>query len=329
MSGAVPDRLRVAVLDDWEDTAGTLRDDPRLRPWASIEAFADHLVDVPALAQRLAPFDAVLVMRERTAFPRELIEQLPRLRLLVTSGTSTSAIDLDAAAERGVVVSGAPGAGDGTTELTWALILALAREVPAGDQLVRSGRWLDAGVGTLLRGRTLAVLGLGRIGSKVATIGQAFGMEVVAWSPTLTGERAAASGARAVGFEELFDLADVLTIHVPLTDGTRGLVDAACLARLRPGAMLVNTSRAPVVDRDALLATLEAGALAGVALDVFDLEPLPADDPIVHAPGRVVLSPHRGYVVDATMTAFRRAQADALVAFREGRAGHPVRRPGG
>ena len=293
--------LRVAVLDDYQGVARELGDWDRLGERVELTVFGDHLADEDAVQARLAPFAAVAAMRERTPFPRSLIERLPNLRLLVTTGMRNASIDVAAARERGVVVCGTRYGGEGTVELTWGLIHALARQIPAEDARVRAGGWQQT-VGADLHGRRLGILGLGRIGRKVAAIGQAFGMEVVAWSRNLKAADAAAVGVERVELE-LLRTAHVITIHLVLSERTTGLIGARELALLRPDALLVNTSRGPIVDEPALVAALQAGALGGAALDVFDVEPLPADHPLRRAP-RTVLTPHVGYVTRAAYTAF-------------------------
>jgi phosphoglycerate dehydrogenase-like enzyme len=312
--------LRIAVLDDHQSVSGRFADWSRLPEPADVVAFPDHLADEDAVAERLAPFDVVVAMRERTPFPRTLLERLPRLRLLVTTGARNAAIDVAAARDLGIPVCGTGGHAPGTAELTWALILAVARQVPREDAAVRAGHWQTT-VGTDLAGATLGIVGLGRLGSRVARIGQAFDMDVVAWSANLTDERAAEVGVRRVGKEELFATADVVTLHVVLSERTRGLVGAAELGRMKPTAILVNTSRGPVVDEAALVDALTAGRLAGAGLDVFDREPLPPESPLRRAP-RTVLTPHIGYVTRATYEVFYRDAVDDVVAFL---AGTPVR----
>src|SRR5215470_7949173 len=242
---------RVAILDDYQQVARQIVDWAAALPGVHVTTFADHLVDEDAVAARLADFDVVVAMRERTPFRRSLLARLPRLRLLVTTGMRNAAIDLAAAAELGITVCGTAGSGTSTVELTWALILSLVRHVPAEDASIRAGGWQRT-VGTDLAGATLGVLGLGNLGRRVAGIGLAFGMEVTAWSQNLTAEAAAAAGARRVQREELFRQADVLTIHLVLSERTRGLVGAGELALMRPTAYLVNTSRGPIVDEAAL-----------------------------------------------------------------------------
>ena len=310
---------RVAILDDYQDVARRLAD------WKSLPAevvvFRDHLSDESKVAARLADFDVVVAMRERTPFPRSLFERLPRLRLLVTTGMRNASIDLRAAADRGVVVSGTAGLPSPTAELTWALILALVRHVPREDRATREGRWQET-LGTTLKGRTLGVLGLGQLGSRVARVGKAFEMDVIAWSQNLTAVRATAVGATLAGSrDELLARADVVTIHLVLSDRTRGLVGARELGLMRPTAYLVNTSRGPIGDEDALIATLRAGKIAGAGLDVFDEEPLPADHPLRRLPNTVI-TPHLGYVTEETYQIF---YSQALEDIRAFQAGAPVR----
>ncbi|MGR6965254.1 D-2-hydroxyacid dehydrogenase family protein [Geodermatophilus sp. URMC 61] len=312
--------LRIAVLDDFQSVSGKFADWSRLPEQAEVVAFADHLDDEDAVAERLAGFDVVVAMRERTPFPRGLLERLPRLRLLVTTGSRNAAIDVAAAAERGVTVCGTGAHPTGPVELTWALILAVARHVPEEDAGVRAGGWQRT-VGTDLAGARLGVVGLGRLGTRVARIGQAFGMEVVAWSQNLSDERAAEAGVRRVDRDELFATADVVTVHLVLSERTRGLVGRDELARVKRTAILVNTSRGPVVDEAALLEALSQGRLAGAGLDVYDREPLPAASPLRSAP-RTVLTPHLGYVTRDTYRVFYGDAVDDVAAFLRG---EPVR----
>jgi phosphoglycerate dehydrogenase-like enzyme len=271
---------------------------------------------VEPLAERLAPFDAVVAMRERTPFGADLLERLPRLRLLVTTGMANASIDMEAAAARGVVVSGTGGLPSPTAELTWALILALLRHVPAEDAGMRAGGW-QATVGTELAGHTLGVIGLGRLGRRVAAVGRAFEMPVMAWSQNLVASEAEALGVEPVSRDELLARADVVTIHLRLSDRTRGLIGAAELARMRPTAVLVNTSRGPIVDESALLAALQDGTIAGAGLDVYDTEPLPPGHPLRTAPN-TVLTPHLGYVTSGTYARFYAEAVEDIAAFARG-----------
>jgi phosphoglycerate dehydrogenase-like enzyme len=310
---------RIAVLDDYQGVAGRMADWASL-PGAEVVFFADHLTGDDAVAARLADFDVVVAMRERTPLRRSLLVRLPRLRLLVTTGMRNAAIDVAAASELGITVCGTAGSGTSTPELTWALTLAAVRHVPAEDASIRAGGWQRT-VGTDLAGATLGVLGLGRIGSRVAAVGRAFGMDVIAWSQNLTATAAEAAGATRVEREELFRRSDVLTIHLVLSDRTRGLVGAAELAAMKPTAYLVNTSRGPIVDEAALAAHLRAGRIAGAALDVYGEEPLPRDDPVRSLPN-TVLTPHLGYVTEATYRTFFREAVEDIAAWL---GGSPVR----
>lgn len=311
--------MRVAVLDDYQRVARAFADWRSLEPH-EVAFFHEPLAGIEDAAATLEPFDVVVAMRERTPFSAELVGRLPRLRLLVTTGMRNAAIDLDAAAARGVTVCGTESLGHPTVELTWALVLALARNVPVEDATMREGGWQST-VGVSLRGKTLGVLGLGRIGGAVAAIGRAFDMRVVAWSENLTAERAAACGAELVDRETLFRASDVLTVHLVLSERTRGLVGSRELAWLKPTALLVNTARGPIVDEQALVEALRAGAIAGAGLDVYDAEPLPADHPLRLAP-RTVLTPHLGYVTDDGYRLFYGQAVEAVAAYL---AGAPIR----
>ncbi len=310
---------RVAILDDYQAVA------LRLADWGSLPAdvvvFRDHVADEAGVAARLADFDVVVAMRERTPFTRSLLARLPRLRLLVTTGMRNASIDLRAAAERGILVCGTAGLPSPTAELTWALILALVRHVPREDRATRDGRWQET-LGTTLSGKTLGVLGLGQLGSRVARVGRAFEMDVLAWSQNLTAERAAAAGATLAGSkDEVLARADVVTIHLVLGERTRGLLGARELALMRPTAYLVNTSRGPIVDERALIAALRAGTIAGAGLDVYDEEPLPPDHPLRRLPNTVI-TPHLGYVTEETYRIFYSQAVEDVRAFL---AGAPVR----
>jgi phosphoglycerate dehydrogenase-like enzyme len=311
---------RVAVLDDYQSAAARFADWSLVPERVEVVEFSDHLDDVDALVERLTPFDVVVAMRERTPFPRAVLERLPRLRLLVTTGRRNAAIDVPAAAGLGITVCGTAAHPAGPVELTWALVLAVARHVPQEDAAVRAGGWQET-VGTDLAGATLGVLGLGRLGERVARIGQAFDMDVVAWSQNLSAERAAEVGVRRVEKDELFATADVLTVHLVLSDRTRGLVGRQELERMKPSAILVNTSRGPIVDEAALVDALRSSTIAGAGLDVFDTEPLARDHPLRSAP-RTVLTPHLGYVTEQTYEVFYREAVEDVAAYLGGR---PVR----
>ncbi|GAA0583688.1 D-2-hydroxyacid dehydrogenase family protein [Craurococcus roseus] len=316
----MPDLTRLAILDDYQGVARALGPWDRLPADLAIEVFRDTLADPDALAERLRPFDALVIMRERTPFARALVERLPNLRLLVTTGMRNRSVDLAACAEKGVTVCGTPGFGNPTVDLTWGLILSLARRIPEQERALREGRWQVA-LGNGLEGKTLGVLGLGNLGARVARVGAAFGMRVVAWSPNLTDERAAAAGATRVGKAALMAEADVLTLHVVLSERSRGIVGADDIARMKRGAFIVNTSRGPLVDQDALIAALREGRIAGAGLDVYDQEPLPPDHPILSAPN-TVLTPHLGYVTEENYRVYFQGAVEAVEGYLEG---SPVR----
>lgn len=287
--------IQVAVLDDYADAARPSADWPRLDGVAEVTFFPDHVADENELADRLAPFDVVVLMRERTAFPASLLSRLPALRLLITTGMGNAAVDVAAAHERDVLVCGTRGAGGpAAPEFTWGLILDVTRGISDGVDSVRAGGW-SVQPGPQLRGATLGLLGLGRIGGTLAGYAQAFGMDVVAWSENLTDERAAEVGAIRVDKAELFRRARIVAVCTQLSDRTRGLVGADELAMLSADGYLVNTSRGPIVDEAALVSALQNGTIAGAALDVFDTEPLPADHPLRTLPNALV-TPHLGYV---------------------------------
>lgn len=312
---------RIAVLDDYQRVARSLADWASLEPAARVTFFHDHVGDPAQAAARLEPFDAVVLMRERTRFDAALIERLPNLKLIVSVGMWNAAIDLEAAKARDILVCGtATGDPNATPALTWALVLGLARNLLGEANAVRAGGW-QTGLGMDLTGKTLALLGLGRIGQVVARYGQAFGMRVIAWSQNLAPERAAELGVTPVGKDELFGEADVLSIHVRLSDRTRDLVGRRELALMKPTALLVNTSRGPIVSEPALVEALREGRLAGAALDVFEPEPLPADHPFRFLPN-VLATPHIGYVTEGT---YRTAYRDAVEDIRAWLAGQPVR----
>jgi phosphoglycerate dehydrogenase-like enzyme len=312
--------VRIAVLDDYQGVALTsadwsaVTDHPRTP--CTVEVFRDHVSAPDALVVRLAPFDAVVVMRERTSLPADVLAALPRLRLVVTTGRRNPSIDVAAASAAGITVCGTESLATAPAELTWALVLGLARHLAPEATAVRDGGWQTT-VGRDLSGHTLGLLGLGRIGSQVAAVGRAFGMDVIAWSRNLTPARAEAAGARAVTLDELLAASDVVSVHLPLAEGTRGLVGERELALMRPDALLVNTSRGPIVDERALLAALERGHLGGVGLDVFDEEPLPADHPLRTAP-RTLLTPHLGYVTHDVYATFFGGVVEDLTAYLDG-----------
>ena len=287
-------KYKIAVLDDYQNVALESADWSVLRDRAEIIVFQNHLTDLAAVIERLLPFDLVCLMRERTPLPRSVIERLPNLKLIASTGAGNASIDLTAAGDHGIAVVHTGYRSDPTIELTWALILASARHLMTESNSVRSGGWQQT-VGTDLRGKTLGVLGLGRIGSRVARLGSAFGMNLIAWSQNLTPEAAKAAGASLVSKDQLFERADILTIHLVLSSRTRGLVGAAELEKMKPTARLINTSRGPIVEEQALIRALEDEQIAGAAIDVFDSEPLPPDHPF-RTLDNVLATPHIGYV---------------------------------
>jgi len=287
-------RIRIAVLDDYQNVALSMADWSVLDPRATVTIFNDHLTDSDAIIARLQSFEVVCVMRERTPMTRAVIERLPVLRLIVSTAHRNASIDLAVAAERGIAVAHTGYSSTPTIELTWALILASARHLIAENASLRVGGW-QRYVGEDLSERTLGVLGLGNVGGEVARIGRAFGMRVIAWSDHLTTERASQAGAVLVTKEELFRQADIVTVHLVLSERTRGLVGKRELALMKPTAYLVNTSRGPIVMETDLIHALENNTIAGAAVDVFDQEPLAADHPFRRLP-KLLATPHIGFV---------------------------------
>lgn len=316
----VASQVKVAILDDYQQVALQLADWSPLDGRAAVTAFDDHLVDEDALVDRLAAFEVIVAMRERTKFPRTLLGRLPQLRLLVTTGDRNAAIDVAAAKELGVTVSGTDIESSSTVELTWALILGWFRRLETEVANMRAGRWQST-VGRGLRGQTLGVVGLGRIGSAVARVALAFEMDVLAWSEHLTVERAAEQGVGRVDLDELLARSDVVTIHQVLSRRTRGLIGTEQLVRMKPTAILVNTSRGPIVDTDALVKALRSGGIAGAAIDVYDDEPLAADHPLRTMP-QALLTPHIGYVTEELFASFYGDIVEDIVAWLDGQ---PIR----
>ncbi|MFG3019765.1 D-2-hydroxyacid dehydrogenase family protein [Streptomyces sp. NPDC048254] len=310
--------MRIAILDDYQDVALGLADWNSLQ--AEVHVFRDAFEDEEAVVAALAEYEVVVAMRERTRFPSSTLGRLPRLKLLVTTGPVNAAIDLEAARRAGITVCGTGYFGYPTVELTWALILSAARMVPQQVDSVRRGGWQE-GLGTSLRGTTLGVLGLGRLGTAVAEIGRAFGMRTIAWSQNLTPAAAQAKGAEYVSQDELFARSDVLSIHLVLSDRTRALVGERELGLMKSTAILVNTSRGPLVDEAALIGALTEKRIASAALDVFDREPLPAGHPLRTLPNAVV-TPHIGYVARDLYEVFYRDAVEDIAAWS---AGTPLR----
>lgn len=314
---------RIAVLDDWQGVARSSADWSDLERRAELSFFEQPLGGMEATARALAEFDIVLAMRERTAFPAALIERLQRLRMLSVTGSRTRTLDLDACTARGILVCGTGGerSGAATAELALGLLLAARRCIPGADAGMRAGRFQSGvPVGAVLDAGTLGVIGLGRIGSRMARYGQALGMQVLAWSPNLTPERAQAAGARLVDKTTLLAEADAISLHLVLSDRTEGILGAADLSRMKPGAILVNTSRGPLVDERALLERLREGKLIA-GLDVYDEEPLPAAHPL-RSLSNVVLTPHLGYCTHEVYAQFHRESIENVLGFLDGK---PVR----
>jgi phosphoglycerate dehydrogenase-like enzyme len=311
---------RIAVLDDYQSVAADFTDWSQLPEPAEVIEFHDSVADPDALVARLQPFDVVVAMRERTRLSREVLQRLPNLKLLVTTGMRNKSIDIEAATDLGITVCGTGSQATATAELTWGLILATLRHIPQEDASVRAGGWQQT-IGGDLAGGTLGVVGLGRLGSQVARIGAAFGMDVVAWSQNLTDERAAEVGARRVEKDELFATADVVTVHLVWSKRTRGLIGADEFALMKHTAVFVNTSRGPIVDEAALIEVLRDGRIAGAGIDVYDQEPLPRDHPLREL-RRAVLTPHLGYVTRGSYEVYYREAVEDVAAFFEG---NPVR----
>lgn len=311
--------IRVAFLDDYQGAVGALAPLDRLGA-ASWTSLRDHVTGAD-LAAAVAGCEVVVAMRERTRFDAATFAALGDLRLLVTTGQHNAAIDLDAATAAGVTVCATGGrASANTAEMTWGLILALARHIPAEHAAMRAGGWQHT-IGTDLAGATLGIVGLGRIGERVARIARAFEMEVLAWSQNLDPRHASSVGVTAVSKEELFSRSDVITVHLVLSSRSRGLIGAAELAAMKATAVLVNTSRGPIVDTDALVAALTEGRIGGAGLDVFDTEPLPSGHPLRHAP-RTVITPHVGYVTRQVLTDWYSDVVDDIAAWQKG---EPIR----
>ncbi len=312
--------MKVAILDDYQGIASGMADWDSLPDGTEVEFFRDHLADEDALAERLRDFDVVMGMRERTPFPGSLLVRLPNLKHLITTGGGNASFDIPAATEMGIVVSGAPGFGEGPTELTWGLIIGVARQIHLEDQRTREGSW-GTTVGVGLKGKTIGLLGLGHIGSLVARVANAFEMNVTAWSQNLTPERAAECSATLVGKDALFRDSDFVSVHLRLSDRTRGLVGARELALMKPTAYFINISRGPIVDEEALIDVLERGAIAGAGLDVMDVEPLPTGHPFLGLPNTLI-TPHLGYVTEESYEAFYSGVVEDIRAFA---AGEPIR----
>jgi phosphoglycerate dehydrogenase-like enzyme len=315
-------QFRCAVLDDFQNVASACADWSTLSDRVEVVSFAEHFATEDELAAALADFDFVVTLRERVPFPESLLNRLPRLKLLIASGMRNSVIDYAAAKAGGVTVCGTQSSSTPPVELTWALLLGLARGIVQENNALRDGGPWQSTVGADLHSRTLGLLGLGKIGSRVAQVGLAFGMEVTAWSRHLTKERADEVGVElASSKEELLASSDFISVHLALSDRTRGLLGAAELALLKPTAYLINTSRSAIVDQEALLAALHEGRIAGAGVDVFDVEPLPGNHPMRTAP-RLLATPHLGYVSRANYARYYGQALEDIQAYLDG---DPVR----
>jgi phosphoglycerate dehydrogenase-like enzyme len=307
--------MQVAILDDYQNVALSMADWSEVAARAEITVFNDHVADQGDLVERLAPFDVVCVMRERTPLSRGVIERLPRLKMIASTGPFNASIDMAAAEDHGIHIGRTGGYVESTVELTWALILATGRRIVDESLSVRAGGW-QTSVGRQLGGSVLGMLGLGRIGTRVARVGKAFGMDVIAWSTNLTPDAAEKAGAAYVSKDEFFSRADVLTVHLVLSERSRGLVGADQLALMKPTALLVNTSRGPIIDEAALVDALRSRRIAGAGLDVFDTEPLPAGHPL-RSLDTVLATPHIGYVADRVYRTFYGETADNIARWLE------------
>jgi phosphoglycerate dehydrogenase-like enzyme len=308
-------RLKIAVLDDYQGVALKMADWSAVTARAQVDIYRDHLADPDAVAKRLHPYDIVCVMRERTPLRRELIERLPNLKLIASTGPRNASIDLEAAAARGIQVVHTGYFGSPTVELTWALILAGARHIVAEANAVHDGGWQHT-IGDDLSGKTLGVIGLGNLGAKIAKIGQAFGMQVIAWSQNLTAEKASLAGATLVAKEVLLRESDIVSIHLVLSERTRGLIGAHELNLMKPTARLINTSRGPIVAESALIAALKERRIAGAAIDVYDIEPLPPQHPY-RSLDNLLATPHIGYVSRELYERFYRDTVSNILSWLE------------
>lgn len=312
--------MRLAVLDDYEGVAMELADWAALGHEFQVDVYRDNIRDEDKLTDRLFPYDVLVIMRERTRFPRSLIDRLDNLKLLVTTGKRNLAIDSDACREKGIVVCGTGSITTAAPELAWALILATLRRIPQHDRAVREGFWRET-IGSSLSGNTLGVLGLGTVGSQVARVGLAFGMKVIAWSQNMTPRQAAEAGVVGVDKKEFFSTADVVSLHVVLSERTQGLVGAGEIGLMKPGAYIINTSRGPIIEEKALVEALRQNRIAGAGLDVFENEPLPPDHPFLTL-SNVVLTPHIGYVTRQGFEIYFRDACENVSAWLSG---NPIR----
>ena len=308
---------RIAILDDYQGAALSAASWGQLDGRASVDVYRDTVTSEDDLVARLAAYEILVLIRERTRFPASLLARLPALELLALTGRNLGQVDAVGATERGILLTDTEGSGASPVELTIGLMLAVARRIPQEVAALRSGRW-QTSLGVELRGKTLGILGLGRIGSRIAAFGQFLGMRVCAWGPTLTDERAAAARVTRVPLDQLFHESEIVSVHLRLTDTSRGLVTADLLRRMKPTAFLINTARGPIVDEAALVALLSERRIAGAGLDVYDVEPMPANHPLLGL-DNVVLTPHLGYVTQETYRIFFRQVVENIAAYLDGR----------
>jgi phosphoglycerate dehydrogenase-like enzyme len=311
--------MKIAILDDYQNVAARCADWSPLAAWAELTFFNDHVSDTDALVARLAPFDVVCVMRERTPLTAEIIARLPVLKLIASTGPRNASIDVSAARARGIEIVNTGYNSYPTIELTWGLILASARNIVTEAQAVRAGQWQKT-LGVGLQGKTLGIVGLGRVGAGVARVGLAFGMRVIAWSQNLTSEKAAEHGVTLATKDKLFRTSDIISVHLILSDRSRGLVGKSEISLMKSSALLVNTSRGPIIDESALIEALQARRLVGAAVDVFDREPLSADHPFRSLPN-VLATPHIGYVADDLYRTFYQDTVSNIVSWMAKRDG--------
>jgi phosphoglycerate dehydrogenase-like enzyme len=307
---------KIAVLDDYQNVARQMADWDSLPGNAELVIFNDHLDYSDALIRRLKDFAIICAMRERTPFTRELLQQLPNLKLLLTAGMQNASIDVAAAGDFGITVCGSRSPGHATAELTWGLIHALMRNIPQEDKKTRAGHWQTT-LGNDLHGKTLGVIGLGRLGSQVATVGKAFGMNVIAWSQNLDAEQADKVGVSQVEKDELIAESDIITIHLRLSARTQGVIGARELTLMKPTAYLVNTSRGPIIDEAALIEALQNHEIAGAGLDVHDIEPMPAGHKLLQLENTVI-TPHLGFVTEETYRVFYGEMLEDIIAYLNG-----------
>jgi phosphoglycerate dehydrogenase-like enzyme len=304
--------LKIAVLDDYQQAALKFADWSSITANAEVKVFYDHLFDEGAVIERLVPFTIVCVMRERTPLTRNILQALPNLKLIISTGKRNASIDTEAAAELGITIKNTNYIGSGAPELTWALLMAAARHIVKEDGNIYSGGWQTT-VGADIKGKTIGIIGLGNIGSKIAVYAKAFDMNIIAWSPNLTAGKAAEAGARLVSKETLFKEADFVTVHLVLSERSKDIIGRDELLMMKPGAYFINTSRGPLVNEAALIEVLQQRKIAGAALDAFDTEPLPAGHPF-RKMDNVLATPHIGYVTQETYRVF---YADTVKAIQE------------